>query len=147
VPRALDYPPVWLIAFLGAGWWAGVALPLSLPGWLQLGGTVAAIFGAALSFIALPRFLSASTTIIPHRTPDALITGGIYRLSRNPIYLGDVLILSGLLLRWEAVIALPLVPAFIWVLRLRFIEPEETRLRAAFGSEFDAYCRRTRRWI
>ena len=147
MPRALDYPPIWLMAFLIPALAMGDVAPLPLPDWLQTAGTGLAIFGAALSFLALPRFLAARTTIIPHRDPDALITGGIYRFSRNPIYLGDVLILLGLILRWDAVLALPLVPAYAWVLHRRFIEAEEARLRARFGPEFDAYCRRTRRWI
>ncbi len=147
MPRALDYPPVWLAAFLIPAWIVGAALPLPLPDWLRLAGTGLAILGAGLSFLALPRFLVARTTIIPHREPEALITGGIYRISRNPIYLGDVMILLGLILRWEAVIALALVPAYAWVLHRRFIAPEEARLHAAFGAEFESYCRRTRRWI
>ena len=145
--RALDYPPVWLAAFLIPAWMVGTLLPLPLPDWLRLSGTAVAILGAGLSFLALPRFLAARTTIIPHREPEALITGGIYRISRNPIYLGDVMILLGLILCWDAGLALPLVPAYALVLHHRFIAPEEARLHAAFGAEFETYCRRTRRWI
>lgn len=143
----LDYPPIWLIVFLIPAWAIGAVAPLPLPEWLQTAGTGLAIIGAGLSFLALPRFLAEHTTIIPHRDPDALITGGIYRFSRNPIYLGDVMILLGLILRWEAVVALPLVAAYVWVLRRRFIVPEEARLRAAFGSDYDSYCRKVRRWL
>lgn len=147
--RFLDYPPVWLLAFLGLGWAQAAWLPLGqgTVGWAVPLGSVLALAGVALMLLALPQFLRAGTTVVPHRAPAQLITQGVYRLSRNPIYLGDALLLAGLLLRAEAWPALILVPAFVLVMNRRFIEPEEARLRAAFGADFDAFAARTRRWI
>lgn len=52
------------------------------------------------------------------------------------------------MLLWiDAPLGLPLVPAFLWVLTRRFVEPEEARLRLAFGAQFDDWTRRTRRWL
>ena len=146
--RWLDYPPVWLVAFLGLGW-AQVALmpaqgPGAWPGWL---GGALILAGVALMLAAVPQFARAGTTVVPHRAPSALVTGGVYRLSRNPIYLADVLLLAGFFLRWEAWLSLLLVPVFVWVLEVRFIRPEEARLHRAFGDDFSAYCARVRRWI
>ena len=81
------------------------------------------------------------------READRLIQSGIFKRTRNPIYLGDTLILLGLILRWEAVLALPLVPIFLWILEKRFIIPEENRLRRKFRADFARYCQKTRRWI
>lgn len=67
--------------------------------------------------------------------------------SRNPIYLGDVLLLSGLILRWDAVLALPINPVFLSILERRFIIPEENRLRSAFKVDFFNYCQLVRRRI
>lgn len=53
------------------------------------------------------------TTIAPHMNPSALIKNGIFSRSRNPIYLVDALILTGLILRWDAVLSVILVPAFM----------------------------------
>ena len=146
--RMLDLPPVWLIGFLGLAWAQTVLLPTPWAGdWAAVAGAAVALAGAAVMLLALPQFLRMRTTVIPHRQPSALITGGVYRLSRNPIYLADVLILAGLAIRWQAWVALVLVPVFVMVLTRRFIEPEEARLRAAFGPAFDDWAARTRRWI
>lgn len=147
----LDYPPVWLFAGIALAWVAARIGPAPLDGapaavlegasWVLIGT------GLALMVLAAVAFRRRRTTIIPHRTPDALVTGGVFRVSRNPIYLADVLILAGVVLGWQAWLALPLIPALARVLQRRFIEPEEARLRAAFGSEADAWFARTRRWI
>ena len=147
----LDYPPVWLFAGIALAWLAAAIGPAPLEGtpatvldaasWGLIGA------GLALMVLAAVEFRRRRTTIIPHRVPDALVTGGVFRISRNPIYLADVLILAGVVLGWQAWLALPLVPALGWVLQRRFIEPEEARLRAAFGPEAAAWFARTRRWI
>lgn len=85
--------------------------------------------------------------MIPRQTPSALITTGIFRLSRNPIYLADLLILAGFSLIWGKPLGLVLVPVLAWILFARFIQGEEARLRAMFGAEFEAYAARTRRWL
>jgi protein-S-isoprenylcysteine O-methyltransferase Ste14 len=118
-------------SFGAAGDWAGALL-------------VAAGLGLALA--AAVEFRRARTTIIPHEEPSAIVTSGVYRLSRNPIYLGDALILTGLGLRWDSVLALVLVPVFVAVITARFIVPEEGRLRARFGAEWEAWAARVRRW-
>jgi protein-S-isoprenylcysteine O-methyltransferase Ste14 len=76
-----------------------------------------------------------------------LVTTGIFSRSRNPIYLGDALVLAGLALRWEAPIALVLVPLFMGTITQRFIVPEENRLRVKFRADFARYCQKTRRWL
>lgn len=146
--RYLDYPPVWLAGFLGLAVAIGYGLPAGGFGaWARVTGP--ALVGAGFALMALAAFSlwQHRTTIVPGRDPDALVTDGVFSISRNPIYLGDALVLSGVILRLDAVLALPLIPVFVWVLRRRFIEAEEARLRAAFGDGFDAYARRTRRWL
>jgi protein-S-isoprenylcysteine O-methyltransferase Ste14 len=75
-----------------------------------------------------------------------MIRTGIYALSRNPIYLADAMILAGVALRLDAA-SLILVPVFVAVIRVRFIEGEEAVMRARFGAEYAAYAARVRRWI
>lgn len=146
--RALDYPPVWLAGAVLLVWletqMIGPLLPFAP---VQAAGTALLALGLALLGGAALSFWRARSTIIPHQMPGALITTGLFRLSRNPIYLGDALILVGVSLRWGAVAGLVLLPGFLWVLTKRFIEPEEDRLRAAFGPEAEAYFARTRRWL
>ena len=143
----IDLPPVWLAAFAALGWVQAQWLPLgSFPAagdWVGA-GLVAA--GLGLAIAAAVEFRRARTTILPHGMPAAIVTSGVYRISRNPIYLGDALILCGLGLRWESVLALVLVPVFMAVVAVRFILPEEARLRERFGAEFEAWAARVRRW-
>lgn len=144
----LDYPPVWLAGFVALAVMIAWLVPWSVSGpWPAVAGGTLLCAGVLLMVLAAPSFIAGRTTIVPHREPDALITGGLYRLTRNPIYLGDVLVLAGAALLLRAPEALVLVPPFMWVLRRRFIDPEEARLRRAFGAQFDAYARRTRRWL
>ncbi|MCX8507961.1 MAG: isoprenylcysteine carboxylmethyltransferase family protein, partial [Rhodobacteraceae bacterium] len=97
--------------------------------------------GAALQMVWV------RTSVIPGRDPTQLLTGGLFGLSRNPIYLGDALLLAGLSLGWGALLALPLVPLFMALISKRFILPEEARLAALFGQDYEDYKNHTRRWI
>lgn len=144
----LDYPPVWLLGALGLAKAETLLLgPAFQVGVLTAIGTLLFWAGLAIMGIAALSFLRAQSTIVPHKTPAKLITGGLYRLSRNPIYLADLLLLGGLALVWGSVVGLVLVPVLARILTRRFIEPEEARLRAAFGAEAEAFFQHTRRWL
>lgn len=142
----IDLPPVWLFGFMAAMWALAAVLPWPGAEALWLGR---ALIGAALLVMVWTAvaFRRRRTSIIPHMQPDALVTEGPLRFSRNPIYASDVAILIGWGLSLGAAAGFVLVPAFVWILRTRFIEPEEARLAAAFGPAFADYCARTRRWI
>jgi len=145
----IDIPPVWLAVFAALAWVQATRLPLWQPGpaILDLAGGLMVGGGLVLIGLAAHAMMQARTTVIPHRDPDALVTSGIFRRSRNPIYLGDALILTGLMLRWEAWPSLILLPLFVWLITDRFIAPEEARLRDRFGAAFERYAAATRRWI
>lgn len=148
--QMIDLPPVWLIGFLALAWMQAqhVSFGLSLQSGLTdlLSGL---LIGGGILFavLAIFEFRRHKTTVIPHHTPSSLVQTGIYRRSRNPIYVGDVLILAGMILRFDAVLSLVLVPIFVWVLERRFILPEEDRMRRTFRTVFAQYERNTRRWI
>ena len=145
----IDMPPVWLALFVAMAWLQSSYLGagLALGAWADFAGGLLVGGGILLAIFAFMEFRRARTTVVPHNTPERLITSGIFSRSRNPIYLGDVLILTGLILRWDAVLSLPLVPVFLWILEKRFIVPEETRMRQAFRAEFAKYERKVRRWV
>ncbi|WP_372838752.1 isoprenylcysteine carboxylmethyltransferase family protein [Phaeovulum sp.] len=146
VLERLDLPPVWLAGFAAIGWVAGRLWPLALPGggWL---GVALVVVGLVLMFVAAAQMVARHTTFVPRRDPSALVTSGVYALSRNPIYLADALVLAGLLIHWHALWAAPLVPAFMVVIARRFIRDEEARIAAHFGDAWHAYAARTRRWL
>lgn len=141
-----DIPPLWLALFALASWAIGRLLPLPLLFGRAAG---AVLIGAALGLMALATLQMAlhHTTVIPRRQPAALVTGGVFALSRNPIYLADAIVLAGLDLWWGASLALPLVPVFMAFIAHRFIRAEEAWIGAAFGADYKAYCARTRRWL
>ncbi len=148
--RWIDVPPVWLAGFVLLAWLQArfMGFGLSLDGGLtDLISGVLIGGGILLAVLAVVEFRRHQTTVIPHGTPSAMVQSGIYKRSRNPIYLGDVLILAGLILRFDAVVSLALVPIFVWVLERRFILPEEDRLRRTFRADFARYERKTRRWV
>ncbi len=110
--------------------------------------TVAAA-GAALATGSIQRFRAQGTTVEPIRPEraSALVTGGPNALTRNPMYVGMAGLLGAhALLRggW-----LPVLPAaaFVAVIDLTQIRPEEAALRELFGQEYDDYCARVPRWL
>ena len=146
----IDMPPVWLAAFLGLAWVQAAHYPagLSFGGvWADFAGGLLVGGGVVLFALALMEFRRARTTIVPGREADRLITSGIFKRSRNPIYLADTLLLAGFILRWDAVLSLVLVPVFVWIIEKRFIEREENMLRRKFRADYARYCQKTRRWL
>ena len=146
----IDIPPVWLLAAVIATWFIGQAQPFGLsldfPITQLLGGLLVGA-GIILMALAAMEMRKQRTTIIPHKEADSLVTSGIFKRTRNPIYLGDAAILAGLALRWDAVLALVLVPIFIWIIEKRFIILEENMLRRKFRADFAHYEQKTRRWV
>jgi protein-S-isoprenylcysteine O-methyltransferase Ste14 len=147
--KMIDVPPVWLALFLALAWLQGSYLPVGpAPGGLGRVLGWGLILGAlVLIGLAAREFRRHRTTVVPHMPPEALVTSGVFALSRNPIYLADAMILAGCALLWQAWPSLILVPVFMWLIARRFILAEEARLRAAFGAQFDAYARNVRCWL
>ena len=145
--QAVDVPPVWLAGFLWLAWGLGRIWPGEPGGALRWAAVALVIAGIVLMAWAVAAFRRHRTSVVPHQTPERIITSGPFALSRNPIYLGDVLVLTGAILWWGAWLALPLIPLFMALLARRFIAPEERRMKENFGAEFEAFTRKTRRWL
>ena len=143
--RYLDLPPVWLAICLFLAWL--IRWPYEAWGSVLWLGFTCLVAAGCLVVAAVIEFAGVRTTIVPRKPPSGLITSGIFKYSRNPIYLADLLILAGLALLWGSVAGLVLVPVLAWILHVRFIKGEEERLSEAFGEEFSSYCATTRRWI
>lgn len=146
--KLLDWPPIWLVGFLVLVFALDRVLPFGIMGpggrWIGAGLVVG---GIVLMLLAVGQMSRARTTVIPRRQPDALVTTGIFQWSRNPIYLGDAMVLAGAILWWDVPLAAPLLVVFMWVIERRFILGEEARLRAGFGPAFDEWAARVRRWV
>jgi protein-S-isoprenylcysteine O-methyltransferase Ste14 len=147
--KRIIYPPVWL-AF---GLVVVFALNEYAPGprftslTFQVIGGVVIVVGLVLLVIAGGLFRRAGTDLIPFRNVSALVTDGVYRYTRNPMYLGMALVLLGCALTVGAAYALIVPVVFAVIIEVRFIRPEEAMLHELFPVEFPAYCTRVRRWI
>jgi len=149
---ALRIPPL-LLVFL-AVLLMGMLAELT-PGWrLGFPGSAAlavllALLGAWVAARGVLDFRRASTTVDP-RDPSlssALVVDGVYRYSRNPMYLGFLLALIGWALYLQSWLALLVLPGFVLYLNRYQIRPEEQALEARFGEGFRDYRRRVRRWL
>lgn len=116
----------------------------------DVAGTAVALAGLAVGAAGVLAFRRAGTTVDPHHIENAsaLVTGGIYRLTRNPMYLGLVLISMGWGIRLGSAIGTIVGPALIFAALTRFqIMPEERMMSERFGDEYRAFQGRVRRWI
>lgn len=146
----IDMPPVWLSGFVALAWAQARYWPMGLSFggyWADFVGGLLVGGGVLLMALAVYEMYRQRTTVIPRQEPSALVQSGIFSRSRNPIYLGDVLVLAGLVLRFDAVLALPLIPILTWVLEKRFIVPEENEMRRKYRLDFARYERKVRRWV
>jgi protein-S-isoprenylcysteine O-methyltransferase Ste14 len=103
----------------------------------------------AIGAAALFGFRKAKTTINP-TTPQAstaLVLTGIYRLTRNPMYLAMLMVLIAWALLVSNAAAFLVLPVFVAYLNRFQIRPEEQALHTRFGAEFERYCRNVRRWL
>ena len=148
----IDIPPIWLAGFMALTWvaanaasWALPSVPMTLPV-LHFAGGLLVGAGLLLIILAILEMRRARTTPIPKMEPAALVTSGIFGRTRNPIYLGDVLVLIGVSLRWGWP-GLVLVPLFMAIIVDRFIKPEEATLQSKFGPEWTAWSAKVRRWM
>lgn len=148
----LKIPPPIVAALIALAMWffAGVTPAVPAPVEARIGvAALIALLGAAFDAAALLRFFRADTTINPLRPgkSSALVTSGVYRLSRNPMYAGLLLFLVA----WAAYLASPLAfagpMAFVAFINRFQILPEERILSAMFSAEYDDYKSRVRRWL
>ena len=107
------------------------------------------VAGLLLMLVAVASFVVAKTTVNPLRPSRAssLVTTGIFRLSRNPIYLGDLLVLAALAVWLGNAVNVVLLVPFVWTINRFQIIPEERALTDLFGERYVAYCSRVRRWL
>lgn len=108
-----------------------------------------AIMGILIALAGVWSFRQHRTTVNP-TTPQAsstLVQIGVYRLTRNPMYLGFLFLLAALIISLENAVAWLQLPFFIWYLNRFQIIPEERFLTDLFGQAFVEYCARVRRWL
>ena len=148
----LKIPPLVLVLVLALTmWFTAMQLPslaITLPWRHGLAATVSSV-GILFLLAGMYSFQKAKTTFNPMKpdTASSLVASGIYRISRNPMYVGFLLALTG----WATWLSHPLpfllLPIFVVYMNHFQISPEERALSAKFGDEYDRYKQGVRRWL
>jgi protein-S-isoprenylcysteine O-methyltransferase Ste14 len=144
-------PPLLVLGCLGSGWVGHRLYPVHfLPDVGVAGGFV----GAAICLLAFSVGLAGVREFHRHRTPTspfkpttALVTSGVFRFTRNPMYLGFVMLTVGVAVALNSSAFLLAAAVMATLLQVAVIRPEERFLAMRYGSAFEEYIRGTRRWI
>lgn len=146
-PNTIPWPPLILACAIIGSWLVAQLLPVPLPGALAPLGIVLIIAALCVDLTAMVTMRRAKTTILPHRGSQNLITHGIFSVSRNPIYVANVVIILGYALSSSSIWPLLAAPIAAFAMQKLAIEREEAHLSANFPDEFAAYRKKTRRWL
>ena len=148
----LKIPPLAVVIVTAALMWiaprAAPAFRVVLPDRSALAACLA-VAGVVTSVLGIVAFRRARTTVNPMHpeSSSALVVAGVYRLTRNPMYLGFLLILLAWAIFLSNALAVLVLPAFVLYMNRFQIAPEERALTSTFGAEYVAYKTRVRRWL
>ena len=143
------FPPIYLLLGLLLIGYLHTRIPLAVlfTGGFRIIGAVLLLFGLFIILWAAGSFRRVGTPLIPFRQPEALVLTGLYRHTRNPMYLGMLLILIGT--AWSTGTLSPwfVPPLFVVIIHYRFILGEEALLADVFGEPYQEYQAKVRRWL
>jgi len=110
-------------------------------------GPLMILGGFAVGLLGLREMSRVGTNVDPYKPATAVVTGGPYRFTRNPIYVGFILMYLGISALANALLPILLLPAVQQLMRRGVIEREERYLERKFGEEYRRYKESVRRWI
>lgn len=122
-------------------------LTLVFPNPWHFSGLLPITLGAVLHLIADRELQRAGASVEFGSVQGPLVERGVFRLSRNPMYLGQLLIAAGLAIWVGTLSSWVVLPVFVFALQRLFIQPEEQRLLERHGASYTDYCQRVRRWL
>jgi protein-S-isoprenylcysteine O-methyltransferase Ste14 len=143
------HPPVLTLLHLLAAFALGrlIPVPLAAPQMLPASGFALGFMGFLLGVAAAAEFSRNHTTLDPHGSVSKLVTTGIYRFTRNPIYLGFVMMVIGVPLWFGNIWGAALMPILVALFNALVIRHEEAYLEKKFGEGYTGYKSRVRRWL
>jgi protein-S-isoprenylcysteine O-methyltransferase Ste14 len=143
------HPPIVALMFIVIAYFLGrfAPLPFVAPIFLRYVGLISTFIGFLFGIGALLEFRKARTTLDPHGSAKQLVTSGIYRFTRNPIYLGFLLMVIGLPLNSGYYWGIAMAPFYVLLMNRLVIEHEEAYLEKKFGKTYTSYQVQVRRWI
>jgi protein-S-isoprenylcysteine O-methyltransferase Ste14 len=118
-----------------------------IPSIWNLLGILPLVLGVVINLAADGAFHKANTTVKPYEESTALVTDGVFRISRNPMYLGFVLILIGIAVLLRSLSPYLVILAFVILIQVMFITVEEKMLAEKFDARWQEYRQNTRRWL
>jgi protein-S-isoprenylcysteine O-methyltransferase Ste14 len=142
-------PPTWMLIAIIAMLILNFLFPIAwiVPPLWNLIGLLFLVSGMAMNLIADNAFKQARTTIKPFRESFSLVTNGVFQISRNPMYLGMALILTGIALLLRSLSPFLIIILFAILIDRTYIKVEERMLAKTFGAKWQAYKAKTRRWL
>jgi protein-S-isoprenylcysteine O-methyltransferase Ste14 len=150
-PNSVPWPPIILACAVAGAAILEYVYPLSgilrIGNWASIAGLVLVFTGLALDVLAMREMRRRRANILPHRAATALVTSGPFTLSRNPIYLGNTLLLTGAAFLFGSLWLLLTTAASCVAITHLAIRREEGHMAARFGDAWADYAKRTPRWI
>ena len=142
-------PPVYLFTALLLMWLLQRYFPVHqyIQEPVAYAGVVPVLFGIAMAAVSAGMFLKVDTGLEPFDEATTLVTGGFFRFTRNPMYMGMFLMLFGVAFLLGSLSALLPLMLFVLVIRYNFVAGEERFLEATFGQRYLAYKSGVRRWF
>jgi len=144
LPPPLLYALVFIGGVLLQRVWPVQILPLSVG---QAAGITCIVSGVTLAVWSIRTFWRAGTSVVPVRPSTAVVTGGPFRFTRNPMYVALALLYLGITFWLNMLWPLLLFPVLLFLVRTYVIAREERYLERKFGEEYLQYKSRVRRWL
>jgi len=143
------HPPILVVIHLALAYILArfVPLPFAISPFVKNVGFVCVVIGFLFGLGAMLEFRRMRTTLDPHGNVSAIVTNGIYRFTRNPIYFGFFLMLIGIPLNGGNAWGIILAPIFVLMCNRLVIQHEEAYLEKKFGGVYTSYKSRVRRWL
>lgn len=147
--KGKPYPPIYffvsIVLMVTLHYLAPIRQLLSMP--FIYAGVPLVLGGICITAVVARAFTRVGTPVVPFEKSTVVVTNGLFRFSRNPMYLGMVTVLVGVALLLGSAAAFGPIPIFVWLIYNQFIRPEEQFLEELFGEEYLAYKRKVRRCV
>ena len=142
-------PPIVTLVFALLSFWLANYLPKLAFNYQGLSSLLMILIGLTIIVIGVKTFNNSDTTINPLNPSEAshLVTEGVFSYTRNPMYLGMVIILLGVSIYNGVYIGIIILPCFIFYITEFQIKPEEKAMEEIFAGDYTDYLKRVRRWL
>ena len=142
-------PPIVTLTFILLSFWLANYLPKLAFNYQGLSSLLMILIGLTIIVIGVKTFNNSDTTINPLNPSEAshLVTEGVFSYTRNPMYLGMVIILLGVSIYNGVYIGIIILPCFIFYITEFQIKPEEEAMEEIFAGDYTDYLKRVRRWL